>query len=86
MVSGRPELLLLLLLLSVQGGLDGDCSCLLGRHDGRRVLLLLVLLLLADQLVHSVLVFLNLLVEEESAPLGYRRLRQEVEVVEVGGG
>ena len=78
---GGPQLLLLLLLLPVQCCLHCHSPGLLRCHHCCRVLLLL-LLLLADQLVHSMLVLLDLLIDEQPAPLGRRRLVQELKVVE----
>jgi hypothetical protein len=86
----------LLLLLTVQSCLNGNCTRLLGSVMGDNccgvllllllLLLLLVLLLLADQLVDSVMVFVELLfvqllIEEESASLCGRRLSQILELV-----
>ena len=70
-----PQLLLLLLLLSVQGCLHCHSPGLMRCHHCCRVLLLLLL----------VLVLLDLLVEEHPASLGRWRLGQELEVVEAGG-
>jgi hypothetical protein len=68
--------LLLLLLLSVQGCLNSHCSRLLGSMMcyNSRGMLLLLLLLLTDKLIHSVMMFMELLIQQKSAPLCRGRL------------
>ena len=77
--SCGPQLLLLLL-LSVQGSLDSHCSrllCSMVCYNGSCMLLLL-LLLLTDKLVHSVMMFVKLLIQQKSTPLGRGRLWRHI--------